>query len=218
MRDQIFSRENAENDETCRAASISRTRQKIFRSLLFNAANRFKIALNLYEKESIDDEILEKYKIDDSESFFRREDEFIKFAQLTNRQSRYLYRVLELKLKNLLTSNFTSKKSNAKQSNVIIDDQNIIIDKDVIIDKNITIDKNVIIDEDITIDKNAIIDEDSTIDKNITIDKNVIINKKIITNKDIIEKNAIEKIDTNRAKHFERDQMNNCDCRELDEF
>jgi hypothetical protein len=97
---------------------LSRTKQEIFRSLLFNAANWSKVAQNLYEKRSIDDEILEKYKVDDSESFFKREDEFIKFTQVTNRQSRYLYRVLELKLKDLFTSNSTSKKFNAKQSNV----------------------------------------------------------------------------------------------------
>jgi hypothetical protein len=130
---------------------LNRTKQEIFRSLLFNAANRFKVALNLYEKRSIDDEILEKYKIDDFDSFFKRKDEFIKFAQFTNRQFRYFYRILELKLKDLLTSNFTSKKSNAKQLNVIIDDQNIIIDKNATIDKNITIDKDVIIDKNITI-------------------------------------------------------------------
>ncbi len=190
---------------------LSRMKQKIFRSLLFNTANWFKVALNFYEKESIDDEIFEKYKIDDFESFFKREDEFIKFTQFTNQQFRYLYRVLELKLKDLLTSNSTSKKSNAKQSNVVIDDQNIIIDKNVTIDKNITIDKDVIIDKNIITNKNVI-------DKNIVIKNDDIIDKKIITSKNIIEKNAIEKINTNRAKHFERDQRNNCDCRELNEF
>jgi NDP-sugar pyrophosphorylase family protein len=184
---------------------LSRTRQKIFRSLLFNAANWFKIALNFYEKKSIDDEIFEKYKIDDFESFLKRKNEFIKFTQLTNRQSRYLYRVLELKLKDLLTSNFTSKKSNAKQSNVVIDDQNIIIDKNVIIDKDVTINKNIITNKNV-------------IDKDVVIENDDIIDKKIITSKVIIEKNAIKKIDTNRAKHFERDQTNNCDCRELDEI
>ncbi len=202
---------------------LSRTKQKIFRSLLFNAANWFKVAQNLYERKSIDDEILEKYKIDDSESFFRRENEFIKFTQFTNRQSRYLYRVLELKLKDLFTSNFTSKKSDAKQLNVIIDDQNTtidknaIIDKDAIIDKNITIDKNIMIDKDDIIDKNIITNKNA-IDKDVVIESENIIDKKVITSKDIIEKNAIEKIDTNRAKHCERDQTNNCDCRELDEF
>ncbi len=202
---------------------LSRTRQEIFRSLLFNAANWFKVAQNLYEKESIDDEILEKYKIDDFESFFKRKDEFIKFTQLTNRQARYLYRVLELKLRDLFTSNFTSKKSDAKQSNVIIDDQNIIIDINVIIDKNAIIDKDITIDKNIMIDKNDIIDKNiimnkDAIDKDVVIESDDIINKKIITSKNIIEKNAIEKIDTNRAKHSERDQTNNCDCREFDEF
>jgi hypothetical protein len=75
---------------------LNRTKQEIFRSLLFNAANWFRIVLNLYEKELIDDEILEKYKIDDFESFLKREDEFIKFTQFTNRQSRYLYRIFKL--------------------------------------------------------------------------------------------------------------------------
>ncbi len=93
---------------------LSRTKQEIFRSLLFNAANWFKVVLNLYERESIFEDILEKYKINDSESFFKRKDEFIKFSQFTNRQSRYFYRVLELKLKDFFTSNFTSKKLNAK--------------------------------------------------------------------------------------------------------
>jgi hypothetical protein len=197
---------------------LNRTKQEIFRSLLFNAANWSRVALNLYERESIFEDILEKYKIDDSESFFRREDEFIKFSQFTNRQSRYFYRVFELKLKDLLTSNFTSKKSNAKQSNVIIDDQNITIDQNVIIE-----DSDIIIDEDVTIDKNVIIDKNiitnkDAIDKDVIINDDDIIDKKIITSEDVIEKSAIEKIDTARAKHFERDQMNDCDCRELDEF
>ncbi len=203
---------------------LSCTKQEIFRSLLFNAANWFKIVLNLYEKESILEDILEKYKIDDFESFFKWKDESIKFSQFTNRQFRYLYRVLELKLKDLFTSNSTSKKSNAKQSNVIIDDQNIIIDQDVmientniIIDENVTIDKNVIIDKNIIVDKNIITNKNA-IDKNVIINDDDIIDKKIITNEDVIEKNAIEKIDTVRAKHFERDQMNDCDCREFDEF
>jgi hypothetical protein len=93
---------------------LNRTKQEIFKSLLFNAANWFRIALNFYEKRSIDDEILEKYKVNDFESFFKRKDEFIKFTQFTNRQFRSFYRVFELKLKNLFTSNSTSKKSNAK--------------------------------------------------------------------------------------------------------
>jgi hypothetical protein len=98
------------------------TKQEIFRSLLFNSANWFKIALNLYERKSMFEDILEKYKVDDFKSFFRRKNEFIKFSQFTNRQFRYFYRVLELKLKDFFTSNSTSKKSNTKQLNVIIDD------------------------------------------------------------------------------------------------
>jgi hypothetical protein len=67
------------------------------------------------------------------------------------------------------------------------------------------------------IDKNIITNK-NVIDKNVVIENDDIIDKKVITSKDIIEKNANEKIDTNRAKHFERDQMNNCDYREFDEF
>jgi NDP-sugar pyrophosphorylase family protein len=81
----------------------------------------------------------------------------------------------------------------------------------IIIDENVTIDKNVIIDKNIITNKNAI-------DKNVIINDDDIIDKKIITNENVIEKNAIEKIDTVRAKHFERDQVNDCDYREFDEF
>jgi hypothetical protein len=117
---------------------LNRTKQEIFRLLLFNVANWFKIVLNFYEKKSILEDIFEKYKIDDSESFFKWKDEFIKFLQFTNQQSQYLYQMLELKLKNFFTSNFTSKKSNAKQSNVNIDNQNIIIDQNVIIEDSMS--------------------------------------------------------------------------------
>jgi NDP-sugar pyrophosphorylase family protein len=73
------------------------------------------------------------------------------------------------------------------------------------------------IDKDDIIDKNIITNKD-VIDKDVVIENDDIIDKKVITNKNIIEKNVIEKIDTSRAKHSERHQTNNCDCRELDEF
>ncbi len=183
------------------------TKQEIFESLMFNTANWFKVALNHYEKKSIDDDILEKYKIDDFESFLKRKDEFIKFAQFTNWQSRYFYRVFELKLKDLFTSFTTSRKSSSKQSSENIIDEDIIdediIDEDIIdediIDEDI-IDEN-IIDKDIVTSKNIIdkdtatskeiIDKDAIIDKNVTINKDVIIDKNIIINKDVIDKNVI---------------------------
>jgi hypothetical protein len=229
---------------------------------MFNVANRFEIVLNLYMKRLLSENLFEKYKVDDFESFLKRENESMKVSQLSNAQSHIVYMLFDNKLKDLLTSFITSRKSNLKQSNNIIDesiiDKKIVIDEDIIdeniIDKNVVIDediineniidKDVVIDEDIIneniIDKDVVIDEDiineditdkdaatnkdvidediatnkNIIDKNIVTNKNII-DKNIITNKNVIEKVITKKIDTKRSK---RDQINDCNCREFDEF
>ncbi len=70
---------------------LSRTKQEIFRSLMFNVANWFKVALNFYRKKLLSEDLLEKYKVDNFESFLRRKDESMKFSQLSNEQSQIVY-------------------------------------------------------------------------------------------------------------------------------
>jgi hypothetical protein len=181
-------------------------------------------------KRLLSENLFEKYKIDDFESFFKRKDESMKFSQFSNAQSQIVYILFDNELKDLFTSFVTSRKSKSKQLSNIIDkdiiDKNVVTNKD-IIDKN-AVTKNDVIDENI-IDKNIVtskdvIDED-IIDKNIVTSKDIIdkdigtnkdiIDKDIITNKDVIEKIIIKEIDSKRSK---RDQMKNCDCRECNEF
>jgi hypothetical protein len=190
---------------------LSRTGQGISRSLLPNAADWSRVALNLYERGSIGDEILEEYKVDDSGPFLRRGDEPIKFTQLTDRQSRYLYRVLELELKGLPTPNPTPKKPGAKQPDVATDGQDTTIDKDATIGKDATTGKDVITGKDTTTDKDAT-------GKDVATEGDGTIGKEATTGKDTTGKDATGKTGTNRAKHPERDQTNSCDCRGPDEF
>ncbi len=164
-------------------------------------------------KRLLSENLFEKYKIDDFKSFFRRKNESMKFSQLSNAQSQIVYMLLDHELKDLLASFITSRKSNSKELNNIIDEDIIdenIIDKDIITSKNIT-DKD-IIDKDITKNKN-VIDKDIVTSKNV-IDENII-DKNVTTSKDVIEKVIIKEIDAKRSK---RDQMNDCDCREFDKF
>ncbi len=114
---------------------LSRTRQKIFRSLMFNAVIWFKIVSNLYKKRLLSENLLEKYKVDNFESFLKRKNEWMKFSQLSKKQFQIIYTLLDRDLKNLFTSFTTSKKSSSKQSNSTIDED--------VIDEN-TIDENTI--------------------------------------------------------------------------
>ncbi len=163
---------------------------------MFNVANWFKNVLNLYKKKLFNENLFEKYKIDDFESFLKRKNESMKFSQLLNTQSLFVYMLFDHELKDLFTSYTTSRKSSLKQLSNIIDED--IIDED-IIDKNTVTNKDVIdediIDKDIVTSKN-VIDED-IIDKDIITSKDVIdeniIDKDIATNKDVIDEDIIDK-------------------------
>ncbi len=182
-------------------------------------------------KKFINENLFEKYKVDNFELFLKRKDESMKFSQFSNAQSQIVYMLLDNELKDFFTSFITSRKSSWKQSSNIFDesviDKNVVIDED-IIDKNVVtskdiIDKNVVTSKNI-IDKNVVTSKD-VIDENIVTNKNIIdkdivtskniIDKDIITNRNAIEKIIIKEIDTKRSK---RDQINDCDSREFDEF
>jgi hypothetical protein len=169
-------------------------------------------------KRLLSENLFEKYKIDDFESFFKRKNESIKFSQLSDAQSQIVYMLFDYELKDPFTSFTTSRKSNSKQSNNIIDediiDENIATNKNAIdediIDKDIVTSKDVIVED--IFDKDVITNKD-IIDKNSATNKDII-DKDIITSKDVIEKINTKETDTKRSR---RDQMNDCDCREFDE-
>jgi hypothetical protein len=132
--------------------------------------------LSLYKNELLAENLIEKYKVDDIESFLKRKNESIKFSQFSNSQSRIVFIQLDHDLKDLFTSFITSKKSISKRSNFIIDediidDQDVTIDNDIITDdQDISVDNDIIENIDI-IEEQDIIAEDDTTDENDIIEK-----------------------------------------------
>ncbi len=158
--------------------------QDISNSILFNAANWARIFANKYATRRLNEDVFEKYNIDDFELFLTREDKSFKFSNMSKINFERLYVLFDRELKKLLTSYITSKKSIQERSIIdkqedfdIIDDFDTILDSDNIDeqdDSDITDDFDTILDFDITDDYNITFDFDATDDFDTTLDFDII--------------------------------------------